>query len=88
MTPQETVQELLAQLGRAGDSSSPAQAGRWVRDELVDAWDAARKEARLAYLDWSEEKTTDTYVVFLAAQDRADAAQDALANWARERRQR
>jgi hypothetical protein len=88
MTPQETVQELLAQLGRAGDSSSPAQAATWVRDELIDVWDAARKEARLAYIDWSDEKTTDTYVVFLAAQDRADAAQDALAEWGRQRRGR
>jgi hypothetical protein len=86
MTPQESVQELLAQLARAGDESSPAQAAKWVRDELIDAWDAARREARLAYLAWSEEKTTDTYVVFLAARDRADAAQDALANWTRERR--
>ena len=86
MSPRETVHELLAQLGRAGDVSSPAQGASWVRDELTDAWDAARKEARLAYLDWCEQKSSDTYVVFVAAQDRADAAQDALGSWAKERR--
>ena len=83
MTPQETVRELLEQLDRAGERSSEAQAATWIRDELIDVWEAARTEARLAYAQWSEERTADAYVVYRAAQDRADAAQDGLADWSR-----
>jgi hypothetical protein len=43
----------------------------------------AQAEADLAYEDWRRDPTTDAYVVYRAAQDRADAAQDALAGWAR-----
>lgn len=86
MTPQETVRELLAQLDRAGDPGSKARAATWLRDELVDVWEAARIEARLAYAQWSEERTADAYAVYRAAQDRADAAQDGLADWSRRSR--
>jgi hypothetical protein len=39
----------------------------------------AQAEANLAYQDWLEYPSKDTYVVYRAAQDRADAAQDYLA---------
>jgi hypothetical protein len=82
MTPYETVQELLAQLARAGDNVRPAQAPLWVRDELLDAWRAAQTETRVAYAHWTEDRGAESYTVYRAAQDRADAAQDALARWA------
>jgi hypothetical protein len=48
---------------------------RFVRRE-------AQAEADLAYEDWRLDPSLDAYVVYRAAQDRADAAQDALAAWA------
>jgi hypothetical protein len=47
---------------------------------LWHAWDEARDECALAYAAWREEGARDSYLVYRAAQDRADAAQDALAN--------
>jgi hypothetical protein len=43
------------------------------------AWDEAQVEAELAYEAWCREPGREAYVVYRAAQDRADAAQDALA---------
>ena len=43
------------------------------------AWDEARSEARGTYEAWHHERGHDAYVIYRAAQDRADAAQDALA---------
>jgi hypothetical protein len=39
----------------------------------------AQAEANLAYEDWRRLQSADTYAVYRAAQDRADAAQDDLA---------
>jgi hypothetical protein len=49
----------------------------WVVD--VDLWTDARDEAVEAYQSWSAAPTAETYAVYRAAQDRADAAQDTLA---------
>jgi hypothetical protein len=57
-------------------SSSAAGAGR---TELMAVWSAARAEANLALEAWRSERGAAAYAVFLAAEDRADAAQDALA---------
>lgn len=46
---------------------------------LRRAWDEARSEARGTYEAWDRESSHDAYVIYRAAQDRADAAQDALA---------
>jgi hypothetical protein len=40
----------------------------------------AQLEADLAYEDWSARQCADSYAVYRAAQDRADAAQDDLAD--------
>jgi hypothetical protein len=48
-------------------------------DCLWHAWDEAQHEADLAYAAWQREEHRDAYAVYRAAQDRADAAQDALA---------
>lgn len=62
-------------------------AGATVFECLHTAWEEAQTEARLAYEDWRGQGGGDAYVVYRAAQDRADRAQDSLAGWvARETR--
>jgi hypothetical protein len=51
----------------------------WVRDDLVLAWRSAQDEALRTYRAWSESPGRTAYVIYRAAQDRADRAQDALA---------
>jgi len=48
-------------------------------DELFAIWSAARAEANLAYQAWCEVRGTVAYAVYRAAEDRADAAEQALA---------
>jgi hypothetical protein len=52
----------------------------WFRDELECAWRAAENEAWLAYEAWRESPGSIEYAVYRAAQDRADQAQDVLAD--------
>jgi hypothetical protein len=49
-----------------------------IRDELFTLWSAARAEANLAYHAWCELPGCDAYAVYRAAEDRADAAEQAL----------
>jgi hypothetical protein len=49
----------------------------WSAD--YDAWGDARDEALQAYARWLTAPTAESYAVYRAAQDRADAAQDILA---------
>jgi hypothetical protein len=49
----------------------------WSAD--YDAWSDARDEALQAYGTWRTAPTAESYTVYRAAQDRADAAQDTLA---------
>ena len=51
----------------------------WRLDELRVVWSAARAEANLAYDAWGTRGGADAYAVYRAAEDRADAAEDALA---------
>ena len=44
-----------------------------------DAWRDAHEDAAAAYLSWRALGTTAGYAAYRAAQDREDAAQDALA---------
>ena len=48
-------------------------------DELFTIWSAARAEANLAYAAWCDLPGSDAYTVYRAAEDRADAAEQALA---------
>jgi hypothetical protein len=52
----------------------------WFRDELASAWRAAESEAWLAYEAWRRSPGSIEYAVYRAAQDRADQAQDVLAD--------
>ena len=49
----------------------------WSAD--FDAWSDARDEALLAYAYWRAAPTGESYAVYRAAADRADAAEQALA---------
>ena len=51
----------------------------WFWDEIAYAWRAAQEEAVMAYEAWRESGDPGDYVVYRAAQDRADQAQDVLA---------
>ena len=59
----------------------PADAS-WL-DCLWFAWDEAQLDAERAYEAWCLDGCSERYAVYRAAQDRADAAQDALARTAR-----
>ncbi len=56
----------------------PLVAPRLDRDQLYAVWAVARAEANLAYDAWVQSPGADTYAIYRAAEDRADAAQDAL----------
>ncbi|MEA2124923.1 MAG: hypothetical protein QOI80_1705 [Solirubrobacteraceae bacterium] len=48
-------------------------------DELFAIWSVAAAEANIAFDSWRLHPGTAAYTAFLAAEDRASAAQDALA---------
>ena len=50
---------------------------RW--SAVHDAWSEAHEEAADAYRSWRASRSRGAYAVYRAAQDREDAAQDALA---------
>jgi hypothetical protein len=50
----------------------------WLRKDDTFAWQDARWEASLAYSHWCQMRDEAAYSAYRAAQDRADAAQDAL----------
>ena len=52
-------------------------------EELSFVRREAQVEANLAYEDWRRRPCGDRYAVYLAAQDRADAAQDEFAHYTR-----
>jgi hypothetical protein len=57
-------------------------------DALVAAWKAARNDAMLAYEAWREAAGEEEFAVYRAAADREEAAAEALACRAFERRTR
>ena len=50
----------------------------WALAELVQVWIHAHSQAKRAYEHWRRTPGGEAYTVYRAAQDRADAAQDAL----------
>lgn len=59
--------------------TAPAPVRAPGRDELFALWAAAQAEANLAYDAWRAVPGSVGYAAFLAADDRANAAHDALA---------
>ncbi|MCW3004559.1 MAG: hypothetical protein JWQ20_3857 [Conexibacter sp.] len=72
MTPDHTSRELLELLHGATVSADCP---------LTDAWRAAEAEAQLAYDVWRAAPEVDAYVAYMAAEERAAAAQEELARW-------
>src|SRR3954449_208725 len=46
---------------------------------VLDAWRDAAEDARAALAEWRRVRSPEAYAAYRAAQDREDAAQDALA---------
>jgi hypothetical protein len=67
----------FTELARAREALGDAGA-LWVLEELRVMWRDAQREASLAYCQWRRVRDRAAYASYLAAQDRADAAQDAL----------
>jgi hypothetical protein len=82
MTPDGTGGTLFDQLGRAVHTFKPLPAQTptpdWLLAELTCAWRDAQAEATAAYEHWHCAPGPDAYTVYLASQDRADAAQRTL----------
>ena len=78
-----SAHELKALLDQVADTRelvlrrSAAAGPRW--NELYDAWSDAHEEAEDAYREWRARSEVAAYAAYRAAQDREDAAQDALA---------
>ncbi len=78
--------------GKQAERTVLTVAGQQYEFELARAYDyaileelsfvrrEAQAEADLAYEDWRLQPSRDAYAVYRAAQDRADAAQDDLAD--------
>jgi hypothetical protein len=66
---------------RAIATERAAPSEHWIATELHDVRLAAQVEANRAYEAWCDQPGARAYVVYRAAQDRADAAQEHLAQW-------
>ena len=62
----------------------PSVADYALLEELRFVRREAQAKANIAYKDWVAVASSERYAVYRAAQDRADAAQDQLADWASE----
>lgn len=88
MKRRHTRTELRELLGLAEDRGAgqvslsavalPPAAAREADESFVE-WSAARAEANLAYDAWCARPGAEGYLVYRAAEDRADAAESALA---------
>jgi hypothetical protein len=65
------------------DPGCSQQRRHWMFYELTYVRREAQIDADLAYEAWCLFPRGDRYVVYRAAQDRADAAQDELSAWVR-----
>jgi hypothetical protein len=78
-----SAHELKALLDQVADNRelvlrrAASQGPAWTA--LYDAWSDAHEEAEDAYWRWRRERGGSLYAAYRAAQDREDAAQDALA---------
>ena len=81
----DSARDMLHELGDTGDLvfSGQTPRPRSQYDMYWHAWDEAHRQAELAYAAWRQAPGRASHAVYRAAQDRADAAQDALARVAR-----
>lgn len=74
------LKELLDQVADTRELVLRRSAGRGSEwNELYDVWSDAHEDAEEAYRAWILRGGAENYVLYRAAQDREDAAQDALA---------
>jgi hypothetical protein len=64
---------------RAIEVVRPCNPQRTQLEGLSVSWRRTQAEADLAYEHWTRELTDEAYAIYRATQDRADAAQDHLA---------
>ena len=78
-----SITELKALLDQVADTRELVlrRAAGPAFNAVYDAWSDAHEEAEHAYIAWRLSGGRDDYSVYRAAQDREDAAQDALAGW-------
>jgi hypothetical protein len=62
-------------------TKAAGRAEHWIAVELHDVWRSAQAQADDAYWYWRDHPGAGPYAVYRAAQDRADAAQQHLAEW-------
>lgn len=80
MSPDQILDQLYERhQARLAEFDPTEPADCWLFDELTDTWRAAQAEAACAYEHWCDMRSTDAFAVYRAAQDRADQAQDVLA---------
>jgi hypothetical protein len=74
-----SVNELRVLLDQVADTRELVlrREATWV--PVRDAWSDAREDAADAYRVWRSARSGEAYAAYRAAQDREDAAQDALA---------
>ena len=73
-----SVNELKVLLDQVADTRELVLRREATWAPVRDAWDDAREDAAEAYRLWRRDRTRDAYAAYRAAQDREDAAQDAL----------
>lgn len=80
MTPDRTSRELIETLRDEAQTALPDCA-------VTAAFRAAEHDAGRAYEVWRGAPNVDAYVAFLAAEERASAAEDEMTTWAKARRE-
>jgi hypothetical protein len=85
MSPNDISRELSLPRGADAVLAEPRPSERdyALLEEFSFVRREAQAEADLAYEQWHVYLCRESYAVYRAAQDRADAAQDALADWTR-----
>jgi len=74
-----SVNELRSLLDQVPDTRELVLRRQATWAPVLDAWRDAREDAAEAYLSWRVRRDAGSYAAYRAAQDREDAAQDALA---------
>jgi hypothetical protein len=73
-----SVQELKSLLDEVADTRELVLRRQATWAPELDAWRDAREDAADAYRVWRQRRDVTSYAAYRAAQDREDAAQDAL----------
>ena len=74
-----SAHELKALLDQVSDTRELVLRREPARNALYDVWSDAHVDAEEAYRRWTRTHAAQDYAAYRAAQDREDAAQDALA---------